>query len=317
VSVLALLIGILLGVGWASSRPKGEDANVLTKVVLSMAPGPQPRAQDQALLDLIAAGREVNGSALYNFGIYNFYSALWREHGKGAREPSILEIGPGANLGQGMLFVATGARKYTGLDLYKDPELQNRYSYLAAYELLALAKPGKIRLKAAEIFTVKGEEVVFNPGRMQYLSPRQSYDIGLPDGSIDYVYSHSVFEHISDPDRTNVAIFKVLRKGGVSAHHFDMRDHSDFSRPLEFLKVDEPAWKARFTEANAYLYTNRRRLSDFVRSIEAAGFKLVRVERKERVPMSEEIRRTLHSDFQKYSLEDLAVVSALIVAEKP
>jgi SAM-dependent methyltransferase len=228
----------------------------------------------------------------------------------------ILELGPGTNLAQGMRFVATGAVKYIGLDLFMDPDLDNPHSYAAAFNLLNLVSPGSVRTKAEDIFSVSAGKVVFNPARMEYLFPRQSYDIRLPDGSVDFVFSHSVFEHISDPDKTIAAIHKVLRKGGISAHHFDMRDHTDFSRPLEFLKADEASWRANFAGEKAFLYTNRRRLSDFVEAIERTGFKVLKVEPRERVAMSEEIRKGLHPDFQKYSLEDLAVVSALIVAEK-
>ncbi len=317
--LLALLLfvaGIALGTQWSFSHT-AEEGVLMANVVIRKDPGMHPAAYDKALLELIASGRKVNGTALYNFGIFNYFGAIWREHGKGVQPPVILEIGPGANLGQGVLFVATGARKYIGLDLYRDPELYNRRSYSAAYELLNLVAPDRTLLRADQIYTVSREQVVFNPERIQFLFPRQSFDIGLPEGSIDFVYSASVFEHITDVEKTVAAILKVLRKGGISAHNFDMRDHMDFSKPLEFLKVDEPAWKARFTGEKAYSYTNRRRLSDMVKAMEAAGFKILKVAPGERTPMSEEIRAGLHPDFQKYSLEDLAVVSALIVAEKP
>jgi SAM-dependent methyltransferase len=280
-------------------------------------PGPGQVEQDKALLVLLDAGREASGSAVYNLEIFNRYSAIWRKHGKGGRSPSILEIGPGTSLAQGVLFVASGARKYTGLDLYTYSELYRPYGYTAAYGMLSLVAPASVRLKADEIYSISGDKVVFNPSRIEYLFPRQSYDIRLPDGSVDFVFSHSVFEHISDPARTIAAIGKVLRQGGLSAHHFDMRDHTDFSKPLEFLKMDERAWAARHTGNRSHLYTNRKRLSDFVKMFESAGFKVRKVEPTSTVPMSEEIRRGFDAEFQKYDLEDLAVVSALIVAEKP
>lgn len=301
--------GFMLGTLWSAYGPGQE-------VPASIGSGPGSGGQDRELLALLASGRQTNGSAIYNIGIFNFYSAIWRDYGKGEHSPRILEIGPGANLGTGLLFVASGAKKYSGLDLFQGPQLYNRQSYAAAYDLLNLVAPASIRVKPEQIYAVEGDRVVFKPERMEYLYPRESFDIRLPDGSLDFVFSHSVFEHISDPDRTVMAIAKVLRRGGISAHHFDMRDHTDFSRPLEFLKADENAWRARFAGENAYQYTNRRRLSDFVRMIERSGLKILKVEPTSRVPMSAGIRAGLQSGFQKYGLEDLAVVSALIVAEK-
>lgn len=306
-------LGYCLGLVWPG-RPQQDSAALVQR---ETHPGPGPVAQDVALLALIATGRQVSGSAIYNLGIFNRYDGIWREYRRSAPSPSILEIGPGANLGQGMLFIASGARKYTGLDLHAHPELHTPYGYTAAYEMLSLVAPASVRRNADEIYSISGDKVVFNPERIEYLFPRQSYDIRLPDGSVDFVFSHSVFEHITDPARTIAAIGKVLRKGGLSAHHFDMRDHTDFSKPLEFLKVDERAWAARYTGNRSHLYMNRKRLSDFVMMFKSAGLKIRKVEPTTTVPMSDEIRRGFHADFQKYALEDLAVVSALIVVEKP
>jgi SAM-dependent methyltransferase len=286
-------------------------------VFVFSAAGLSPVEQDKALLALLARARETNGSALYNLGNAIFYWQLWLDRSKGAGAPSILELGPGENLGQGAMLVAMGARKYTGLDLHRPEHLYDRHGYQAAMELIGLAAARGAQLKAAEIFSVEGERVVFNPARVEYLYPRQSYDIRLPDGSIDYAFSHSVFEHISDPAKTVAAIAKVLRRGGLTAHHFDLRDHRDFSKPLEFLKVDAAAWAAQFDGGNAHYFINRQRLSDFVRLFKESGFRIVSVKPTQTFAVSEEMRRGFHPDFHRYSLEDLAVVSALIVAQKP
>lgn len=314
--VLLFVTGLAIGFHMFTRRPVLDSA-IVASVPIGNRLGFLPSGHDKALLELLAAGKQVNGSAIYNIGIYNYYAGIWRQYGGGAADPSILELGPGANLGQGMLFVATGAKKYSGLDLYMDPELYNVHSYAAAYELLKLAAPASVRLKASEIYSVREGRAVFNPDRMAYLHPRQSYDIPLPEGSLDFAFSHSVFEHISDPEKTVAALWKVLRRGGISAHHFDMRDHADFSKPLAFLAVDEKTWRGNFAGERAYMYTNRKRLSDFVRMIEGTGFRILKVEPGEKVPMNEAIRNGFHPDFRKYSLEDLAIVSALIVAQKP
>ncbi|HUP83066.1 MAG TPA: methyltransferase domain-containing protein, partial [Candidatus Limnocylindria bacterium] len=256
-------LGCGLGVLWSTGREPKTPAKAPPPI--AKVADPSRVEQDKALLALIATGRGVNGSAIYNLDIANFYWQLWQDRTTGAGAPAILELGPGENLGQGVLLVAMGAKNYAGLDLHQPPHLEDRHGYQAAMELLGLASPGRAKLRAAEIFSVEGERVVFNPERVQYLYPRQSYDIRLPDGSIDYVFSHSVFEHIAHPAKTVAAIAKVLRHGGLSAHHFDMRDHTDLSKPLEFLKADAAAWAARFDASNAHLYTNRQRLSDFIR----------------------------------------------------
>jgi SAM-dependent methyltransferase len=174
--------------------------------------------------------------------------------------------------------------------------------------------------KADAVFRVEGDKVAFNQERLEYLYPHQSYDIPLPAGSVDYVFSNSVLEHITDLEPTATNIFRVLPSGGLTAHHIDMRDHRDFERPLEFLKIDAETWKQRrgstVTAAAGY-NTNRLRLSDFIAALEKSGFRILKSEVTRKVNVTEETRASLHADFQKYSLEDLSVVSAMIVAEKP
>lgn len=271
--------------------------------------------QDKALMAMIAAGRRTAGSAVYNFFVFDRYSAIWHTYRPAATSPTVLEIGPGYNLGQGLLFVLSGAKKYTGLDLYPsavyDPD-----SYTGPHALLKLVAPGSIRVQPEQIYTVKDGRVEFNSERMEYLVPRESYDLRLPDESLDYVFSNSVFEHVSDPDRTIAAIQKVLRRGGLTANHIDFRDHEDFSKPLESLKFDGDAWRKHFNAANQSNYTNRKRLPDIVKAFERAGLRIIRMDLT-KIPVSEEMRSGMHPDFRKYSLEDLGVIGALIVAEKP
>jgi hypothetical protein len=94
-----------------------------------------------------------------------------------------------------------------------------------------------------------------------------------------------------------------------------MRDHEDFSKPLEFLKLDTQTFKNR--DVPLHRSTNRWRLSDFVAAFKKSGFRVDKVEVTTRLDVTEEMRRSLHPDFQKYSLEDLSALSAIIVAEKP
>lgn len=276
-----------------------------------------PSQQDQLLLALHSLQRVDNSTAFYNFGIYHMYRDIWSSRKRGTAPPVLLEIGPGANVAQGVIFAMTGTRKYYALDIYRDPQFYNRYSYEAVAALLSSVAPHSVTSKSETIFRVSGDKVEFNPEKLEYLYPHQSYDIPLSPRSVDYVFSHSVFEHISDPEATIKAIFQLLPSGGLTAHHFDLRDHTDFSKPLEFLKFDAATWKSRFDERTVHLYMNRWRLSDFKATFEKVGFRILKIEPTSKQPVTEDVRRSLHPDFQKYSLEDLSIMSAIIVAEKP
>jgi SAM-dependent methyltransferase len=138
----------------------------------------------------------------------------------------------------------------------------------------------------------------------------------LPPASVDYIFSHSVFEHISDPEATIKSIYRILPTGGLTAHHFDLRDHSDFAKPLEFLTFDAQTWKSRNEKFHGGS-TNRWRLPDFVAAFKNNGFRIHKVDVTSKLEVTEDMRRLLHPQFQKYSLEDLSAMSAIIIAEKP
>jgi SAM-dependent methyltransferase len=260
----------------------------------------------------------INGSSIYNIGIHRYYNNLIEEYLGSSTRARVLEIGPGINLGTGLLFAMSGTRKYYGLDIYKDPDLLGIPQYESIVKLLSLIAPDRIKIPAESIMKIAGGQVSFDKDKIEYLYPRQSYDIPLADGSLDYVFSHAAFEHIADPLKTIAAIHKVLRKGGITAHQIDLRDHRDFSKPLEFLKIDAATWKdSHKNPATAYLYMNRWRSSEFKDAFEKHGFQILKVQPTTIYPVSDELRKSLHRDFQNHSLEDLSVVGVMIIAKKP
>jgi SAM-dependent methyltransferase len=277
--------------------------------------GTIPSRLDEALLALHDIAKGENSSAVYNFTIYHKYRGIWSERRKRSPAPVLLEIGPGSNMGQGVIFAMTGAKKYYGLDIYRDPQFYNRRPYQAVAALLSTVAPESIISNVDSVFRIDDDKVVFNREKVEFLYPHQSYNIPLPPMSVDYVFSHSVFEHISDPEATINSILRLLPSGGLTAHHFDLRDHHDFSKPLEFLKLDTQTFKKR--DEKLPYSTNRWRLSDFVAAFKKSGYRIHNVEVTSRLAVTEETRRSLHPDFQRYSIEDLSAMSAIIIAEKP
>jgi SAM-dependent methyltransferase len=281
------------------------------------ATGAVVAANEQFLLQTLRDSSGRNSTSLYNFSIHRFYENLQRDYLPTTRPARILEIGPGINLGVGLIFALTGAEKYFGLDIYMDPQLFAAAQYEAIPYLLELVAGGQRLRRVDTVMTVKNGTVEFAKDRIEYLYPRQSYDIPLPDGSLDYVFSHATMEHVADPERTVQAIHHVLVKGGLTAHQIDMRDHADFAKPLEFLKVDDETWRKQGQDpARVAWNLNRWRLSDFGSAFERAGFRILKLEVNAMFPVDDALRRTLAPRFQSYSLGDLSATGVLIVARK-
>ncbi len=112
---------------------------------------------------------------------------------------------------------------------------------------------------------------------LEYRSPADASQSGLPDGSVDIVFSNSVFEHV--PPEAIQRILnesrRVLKPGGLSIHSVNCGDHyAYFDKSITFinyLTYSTDAWK--FWD-NDLLYQNRLRPSDFLAMAERAGLEV-------------------------------------------
>jgi SAM-dependent methyltransferase len=273
--------------------------------------------RERLLLRMLGDLAPVNGSSVYNLAVQRRYSPFLAKSSSGPERGRVLEIGPGINLGTGLLFSLEGAEKYYGLDIYQDPDLYSAPQYEALVALLQDVAPERIKRTPESIFKVSGGLVSFDPERVEYLCPHESYDISLPDGSLDLIYSHSTLEHVSDPERTIEAIARTLRSGGITAHHIDLRDHRDFSKPLEFLKVSTADWRRKFPEGGSVpTFLNRWRASDFKRALEKNGFQVITVQPTTTCDVTAAMREAFAAPYNAYELSDLQTLSVMVVARK-
>lgn len=115
-------------------------------------------------------------------------------------------------------------------------------------------------------------------------------NVPIPPGSLDFAFSTSVLEHVTEPDAVYAAVSRALRPGGVVYHSIDLRDHRDFSKPLDFLELTEEQYAPAATE-------NRLRASTHLELASAHGLRI------------EELRiQALKEDGQTYwvnALEDV------------
>ena len=260
---------------------------------------------------------ESGESIAYAERIYHQFRKLLEEHGGIVRGASILELGPGVNLAAGLFFALAGAARYTAVDaLAAFPERPVEF-YRNVFEELR-ARPqivGKDSLSETDLASVVvvDDAVRWNQDRVSYLTPIPAEKLPLPENHFDYVFSNASFEHFEQPGQVIRRIFHVLRPGGLTAHVIDLRDHIDFNKPLEFLKIG----LAQYRYASPY-GTNRWRAPDFERAFREAGFSI----RKFEVTLSREIADAEYQSLDRhfrdsYSRKELEVLGILVVASKP
>lgn len=139
-------------------------------------------------------------------------------------------------------------------------------------------------------------------GGIDYRAPADAAASGLPDGSIDIVFSNSVLEHVP-PDairRIHAGTRALLRAGGVAFHSVNCGDHYAYAdrkvHQLNYLQYSDAQWA--FWN-NRFLYQNRLRAHQLVDMARDAGFEIAldtsharpqRLQQLQALPLAEQFR---------------------------
>lgn len=153
----------------------------------------------------------------------------WRRHlvlpdgrRRSLRDRDVLELGPGANLGTGLLLLGLGARSYLALDRYdlasgaplgfyralvttRLPRGYDRAAMRAALASLETGAPGPIALAADPDFDILR---------------------GAGDRRFDLVVSNAAFEHFDDIERVVAQLDCVTRPGASLVAGVDFQTHT-------------------------------------------------------------------------------------------
>ena len=136
----------------------------------------------------------------------------------------------------------------------------------------------------------------------------------LPYGSVDFIWSHSVLEHVRkrDFDATMQATYHILKNGGRASHSVDLMDH--LAKSLNNLRFPETVWESEFMAGSGF-YTNRLRFSQIEDSMRRAGFASVAGKRGcwSELPVP---RANLDRQFRDVSEEDLLTRTAHFLLTK-
>jgi SAM-dependent methyltransferase len=227
---------------------------------------------------------------------------------------SVLEIGPGGNLGLAAALLGFGAGRVVCIDqdcLCFERELDDAF-----YEELNARLGGRL----IGVLERSGSRWRLPPDRFEYRTDVAIERAPFADASFDFIFSCACLEHVSDPDGAIRQMRRLLRVGGRVLHQIDFRDHRDFARPLEFLRYSNGFW--RWISAGSYI--NRWRVSQFRSAFQGAGFRILKeIEtgddiNGERVPAEylAALRPQLHARFRELPENDLLTLGALFLCER-
>lgn len=223
----------------------------------------------------------------------------------------VLEIGAGANLIAPLLLSAAGARQILACDL-------NRLATPASVnhvirQLRRLGRPGEW----PEIGSLEDLRRLY---RIDYRAPFDVRASGLPEGSIDFIFSTAAFEHVPLQALESI-LTECLRLASQSARlSFVIDYHDHYARSdsrltdINFYRYPERVW--RFFNP-AWHYQNRLRHSDFTHLFRKLGFTVFEGRRSKVLHQNMLAQVELAPQFRSYEVHDLLTVEGRFLLAAP
>lgn len=318
------------------------NINDIGQIISGSQPGSwDNKAFNYALKSLLERGQEINSSLIYDGGLFSTYFRVIRQY-LPELPTRTLEVGPGRSIGASIMLAMRGVKEAHTMDPF--PNLNFDIESFAA-TLRALAQttsflnqiaggngtqPGhdpKVRFQDAvgsfsvpDCSLVSDNEFKIGNNRVAHFPQRFFEETRLEGNTYNFIFSHAALEHVRDPQQCIRELGRLLKPGGVTAHQIDLRDHRDFSKPLDFLKESPETWQKIVQEMCKYdgaLYMNRWRRSQWIKGFQEQGFEVLEAETNMKWDKSKvmEILPQLDKNY-RHDVDDLESISMFLVAKR-
>ncbi len=227
---------------------------------------------------------------------------------------NVLELGPGGDLGIGLIMLSKGAKTYNSMDinnLVKDVPEEFYHTLFDHLNKHGSDEDAMHTLK--EQLRLTRQE---SNDRLNYLV-REDFDITVfGKSSVDLVFSQAAFEHFDDIHKTFSQLSEVVREGGKLVTEIDLNTHTRWIRdvdPLNIYRYSEGIYKFfKFSGS-----PNRLRPYEYVSVLEKYGWINVKVQPLVKVsePYLDGIKGHLPKRFDNDSAQ-MGYLSVLVTATK-
>jgi SAM-dependent methyltransferase len=154
--------------------------------------------------------------------------AAYRDGDRSIAGRNVLELGPGSDLGVGLLLLAGGAARYNACDVNNLVARTPPAFYESFIEYLASrVSADKVAELRAELERQRsGAESLLN----YVVTPDFNLVTGVGRGTIDLVFSQAAFEHFDDIDAVVAQLTEVCKPGAMIVAEIDLKTHSRWIR---------------------------------------------------------------------------------------
>jgi SAM-dependent methyltransferase len=285
-------------------------------------------------------------SARYCYSVYLRHLVKLAEAGLPTAPRVVAEIGPGESVGTGLAALVAGAERYVGLDV---KHYALRPDTLALFdELVALFHerapiPGgdefptikpelrddafPSRILAAERMSRALDRARIEDLRARIKRGGETSPLGhiapwheagaiapgtIAAGTIDWIFSQAVMEHVDDLALTYRACRDWLKPGGAMSHQIDMKSHGTAEAWNGHWAYSDAMW--RVVRGRRLYLINRAPASAHRAAMSAAGFAIVTDEpvvRRDGLP-----KARLAARFRALSDDDAMTAGLFVIARR-
>jgi SAM-dependent methyltransferase len=135
----------------------------------------------------------------------------------------VLELGPGADLGVGLLLLANHAKQYLAMDVHNLVATVPNQFYEDLFSMIANKKP---RAPIAELRNEWEQYKKHAANRLRYVcDPGFNLNVFV-DTPIDIVFSQAAFEHFDAVDKTIEQVSQLVNPGAILIAEVDLQTHT-------------------------------------------------------------------------------------------
>lgn len=223
------------------------------------------------------------------------------------KNQDIIEIGPGPDVGNGLVLIAKGAKTYTAVDKHNLIKQTDSVFYERLLDVLK-EEPGYQHAREAYELFSEGRGAV-----LTYVHDPSFRLDSVRDQEYDLLVSRAAMEHFEDLPGFFRRIRSKMREGGAMISLIDFKTHTRYIRdvdPLNILRYSDRLYRwLGFTGI-----PNRLRMSDCMKLLEEFSFQDIRSEDYEIVTEDyvNAVRPGLAPKYRNYP--DLKTVVAWLMA---
>jgi len=229
------------------------------------------------------------------------------------RNKTVLELGPGADLGTGLILLAMGAAKYIAIDTFglAGAAPEKFYEKLLRHLKEKYPDCDTDYLKEELNKCYRGKE-----SRIEYIVDKK-FRISAVKDKIDIVFSQAAFEHFSEIERVFKETSDIARRGAILVAEVDLKTHTRWIRdkdPLSIYRYNDFFWNIFQFKGSP----NRVRTSEYKDLLEKMGWSDIKIELLETLEDSylEKVIPTLHKKFRNKKASEMKILSFMLMARK-